>query len=41
LLLEKDSEIISGVSSGNSGIGCTGYDAPINSLERKLLRRSK
>ena len=27
-------------SSGNSGIGCTGYDAPSGSLERRLLRRS-
>lgn len=29
-----------GASSGNSGIGCTGYDAPRGSLERALLRRS-
>lgn len=29
-----------GASSGNSGLGCTGYDAPIGSLERQLLRRS-
>ena len=27
-------------SSGNSGLGHTGYDAPISSLERRLLRRS-
>ncbi len=39
-LLEKDDAIISGASSGNSGIGCTGYDAPTGSLERLLLRRS-
>ena len=40
LVLEKDEHIVSGASSGNSGIGCTGYDAPPDSLERKLLRRS-
>ena len=27
-------------SSGNSGLGHTGYDAPVGSLERRLLRRS-
>lgn len=32
--------IVTGASSGNSGIGCTGYDAPPGSLERRLLRRS-
>ena len=40
IVLEKEDTIITGASSGNSGIGCTGYDAPANSLERKLLRRS-
>jgi len=32
--------IVTGATSGNSGIGCTGYDAPPGSLERRLLRRS-
>ena len=27
-------------TSGNSGLGCTGYDAPVGSLERRLLRRA-
>jgi glycerol-3-phosphate dehydrogenase len=40
LLLERDVSLASGASSGNSGLGCTGYDAPIGSLERRLLRRS-
>ena len=31
-LLEGKTAIITGASSGNSGIGCTGYDAPANSL---------
>jgi glycerol-3-phosphate dehydrogenase len=26
--------------TGSSGLGHTGYDAPVNSLERRLLRRS-
>ena len=40
VLLEKTDAICTGASSGNSGIGCTGYDAPAHSLERQLLRRS-
>jgi glycerol-3-phosphate dehydrogenase len=40
LVLEKDSALAAGASSGNSGLGCTGYDAPVGSLERALLRRS-
>ncbi len=40
ILLEKASRLVDGASSGNSGIGCTGYDAPAGSLERALLRRS-
>ena len=40
LLLEKDSSLAAGASSGNSGLGCTGYDAEVGSLERRLLRRS-
>jgi glycerol-3-phosphate dehydrogenase len=39
-LLEKEPHLVMGVSSGNSAIGCTGYDAPPNTLERTLLRRS-
>ncbi|GBG33495.1 NADFAD-dependent dehydrogenase, putative [Hondaea fermentalgiana] len=39
-LLEKEDAFAAGASSGNSGLGCTGYDAPVGSLERKLLRRS-
>ena len=40
LLLERDVSLAAGASSGNSGLGCTGYDAPVGSLERYLLRRS-
>lgn len=40
LLIEKENAVASGVSARNSGLGCTGYDAPIGSLERRLLRRS-
>jgi glycerol-3-phosphate dehydrogenase len=40
LLIEKGDVVTSGVSARNSGLGCTGYDAPIGSLERRLLRRS-
>jgi glycerol-3-phosphate dehydrogenase len=40
LLIEKEDTVASGVSARNSGLGCTGYDAPIGSLERRLLRRS-
>ena len=40
VVLEKDASVCAGASSGNSGIGCTGYDAPPGSLERLLLRRS-
>ena len=39
-VLEKDEYVCNGASSGNSGIGCTGYDASPGTLERKLLRRS-
>ena len=39
-VLEKDEYICNGASSGNSGIGCTGYDASPGTLERKLLRWS-
>lgn len=40
LLLEKEGCVAAGATSGNSGIGCTGYDAPRGSLESRLLRRS-
>ncbi|RHY22396.1 hypothetical protein DYB32_009516 [Aphanomyces invadans] len=33
ILLEKDANVVHGASSGNSGIACTGYDAPIGSIE--------
>lgn len=39
-LVEREDDWAAGASSGNSGIGCTGYDAPVGSLERQLLRRS-
>ena len=37
---EREDVVSAAASSGNSGIGCTGYDAPKGSLERQLLRRS-
>jgi glycerol-3-phosphate dehydrogenase len=40
ILLEREDTVAAGASSGNSGLGCTGYDAPVGSLERHLLRRS-
>lgn len=40
ILIEKENMINAGVSARNSGLGCTGYDAPVGSLERRLLRRS-
>jgi L-2-hydroxyglutarate oxidase LhgO len=40
VLLEREDAPAAGASSGNSGIGCTGYDAPLGSLERRLLRRA-
>jgi glycine/D-amino acid oxidase-like deaminating enzyme len=40
VLLEREDALAAGASSGNSGIGCTGYDAPVGSLERRLLRRA-
>jgi glycerol-3-phosphate dehydrogenase len=40
VLLEREDAPAAGASSGNSGIGCTGYDAPVGSLERRLLRRA-
>jgi glycerol-3-phosphate dehydrogenase len=40
VVLEKEHALVTGASGGNSGLGCTGYDAPEGSLERRLLRRS-
>lgn len=39
-VLEREDTVAAGASSGNSGLGCTGYDAPKGSLESRLLRRS-
>ncbi|KAG9403331.1 hypothetical protein AC1031_005976 [Aphanomyces cochlioides] len=40
VLLEKNSNLVHGASCGNSGIACTGYDAPEDSLERRCIRRA-
>ena len=40
ILLESKSDILDGASGRNSGIVCTGVDAPIGSLERALIRDS-
>ena len=41
LVVEREHAVGAGAaSSGNSGIGCTGYDAPRGSMEEALLRRS-
>lgn len=40
LVVDKEDVVAAGVSARNSGLGCTGYDAPVGSLERNLLRRS-
>ena len=40
VLLEREDVVAAAASAGNSGLGCTGYDAPPGSLERQLLRRS-
>jgi len=34
ILLEAEDALASAASGGNSGLGCTGYDAPVGSLER-------
>lgn len=39
-VLEREDSVINAASSGNSGLGCTGYDAPVGSLEQQLLRRA-
>ncbi|KAF0690001.1 Aste57867_18591 [Aphanomyces stellatus] len=40
VLLEKNAEFVHGASCGNSGIACTGFDAPVDSLERRCIRRA-
>jgi glycerol-3-phosphate dehydrogenase len=41
LVIERERAVGASPSSGgNSGIGCTGYDAPRGSVEQALLRRS-
>ena len=41
-LFEQENDVCAGAATGgNSGLGATGYDAPLGSLERKLLLRSK
>ena len=39
LLLDKSSQILTGASSGNSGILHTGFDAVPHTLESKLVQR--
>lgn len=39
LLVEKSSQILTGVSSGNSGILHTGFDTVSHTLESRLVRR--
>ncbi|KDO26539.1 hypothetical protein SPRG_07941 [Saprolegnia parasitica CBS 223.65] len=39
VLLEKNAFLAQGASSGNSGIACTGYDAPVGSIEQACIRR--
>ena len=39
-LIEKNSNILSEASGGNSGILHTGYDCDENTLEGKIVKRS-
>lgn len=41
LCLESNQDLCGGASGGNSGIICTGYDAPHGSLERRCLSDAK
>ncbi|XP_062508322.1 glycerol 3-phosphate dehydrogenase-like [Corticium candelabrum] len=41
VILEKEKELLSGASSGNSGITTVGFDVPLGSLELKLIKRSR
>ena len=38
LLLEKNAQVLTGASAGNSGIFHTGFDAPVGSLEHACMR---
>jgi L-2-hydroxyglutarate oxidase LhgO len=40
LLLERDDHLCGQASGHNSGILCTGYDAPKDSLERRMLKEA-
>jgi glycerol-3-phosphate dehydrogenase len=40
VLLERNPDLCDGASGRNSGILCTGVDAPLGSLERALIRDS-
>ena len=40
ILIEQNLHLLNGASGRNSGILCTGVDAPTNSLERALIRDS-
>lgn len=41
ILLEKNKDLMSEASSGNSGMLHTGFDAPKNSLELHCIKRSQ
>eukprot|EP00048_Salpingoeca_helianthica_P010944 m.156767 g.156767 ORF g.156767 m.156767 type:complete len:420 (+) comp15158_c0_seq5:995-2254(+) len=40
MLVERNADLLDGVSGRNTGIVCTGYDAPQGSIELACLRRS-
>jgi len=40
VVLERENAVAASASSGNTGLGHTGYDAPVGSLERRLLRQA-
>lgn len=41
ILCEKEDNLVSGASSGNSGTLHTGFDAPLDSLELRCLQRAR
>lgn len=41
ILCEKEENLVSGASSGNSGTLHTGFDAPLDSLELRCLQRAR
>ena len=41
VMLEKECELLSGASSGNSGIVTAGFDIPLGSMELELVRKSR